>query len=265
MRKYLFIFTLLTLLTLLLVDKDASAQTKAKPTNEQLKAQITELEKEIDELKSVDDLKSDMQDSLLNREKDNSSKIYNASMWFIAVIGVLVAVGSIFIGLLINKLKTHQKELTEHQKELTAHQKELTAHQKKIDLVLDSKDFDMKVDAIEQRLFDMNLKAEEVEYNIIYQAKIQCKSLCKNIDNIIAGVHHVIQNNMIEHEVIKDIFSKHDWTSTTFTYDFKKNEFLEIQDTHTYDIVNLSAWFGNILESLDKASNEIFNQVNKNV
>ncbi|MGM0887179.1 MAG: hypothetical protein ACQEW5_09455 [Bacillota bacterium] len=238
MKKYLFIFALLTLL---LVDNDASAQTAAKPTNEQLKAQITELEKEVGELKSVDELKSDMNDSLLNKEKDNSSKIYNATMLFIAVVSFFVSVGGIAFTYFFNKIAKHQK---------------------KIDLVLDSKDFDNKVDAIEQRLSDMNLR---VEKNIISNAKRQCKSLCKEIDLIISDVHHAKENNVIEYEELEDILAKHDWNNITRTYIFKKEVFIEIQDTHNYEIVDLFEWFEVLYENFDKISKEMYNQEPVNI
>ncbi|MCF7623666.1 MULTISPECIES: hypothetical protein [Bacillaceae] len=246
MKKHLFI---LALLALLLVDNDASAQTTAKPTNEQLEAQITKLEKEIDELKSVDELKSDIQDSLLNKEKDNSSKIYDATMYFIAVLSVLVGIGSIIIGLLINKLNTYQKELKTHQKELNTYQKELKTHQKKIDLVLDSKEFDMKVTDIEQRLVDIHLK---VRTNIMSNAKREFESLCNKIDKKIVSINFLKEKDMISKKTFEIISANLDTSSSQ--YQKEKTRFIDIQDTlldDDKDTINIEESLVLIMEELE--------------
>ncbi|WP_148359075.1 hypothetical protein [Peribacillus simplex] len=239
MKKHLFIFALLALL---LVDNNASAQTTAKPTNEQLEAQITKLEKEIDELKSVDELKSDMQDSLLNKEKDNSSKIYDATMYFIAVLSGLVAIGSITIGLLINKLNTYQKELK-------THQKELNTHQKKIDLVLDSKEFDRKVTDIEQRLVYIHLKERT---NIMSNAKREFESLCNKIDKKIVSINFLKEKDMISKTTFEIISANLD--SSSSQYQKEKTRFIDIQDTlldDDKDTINIEESLVLIMEELE--------------
>lgn len=213
MKKYLFIFALL--LTLLLVDNDASAQTTAKPTNEQLEAKITELEKgitelekEVAELKSVDELKSDMQDSLLNSEKDNSSKIYNASIWFITVVGLFVGVGGIYLTYFSNKLAKHEK---------------------KINMVLDSKDFDSKVEDIEQRLATIRF---EERLNTISTVKRQFKTLCKEIDKIISDVEIAKEHNVMDIEDLEEILNRdndgYDFNYYISEYERVKNDFIEM-------------------------------------
>jgi hypothetical protein len=206
MRKYLLFFALLTLL---LVD-NASAQTKANPTNEQLKTQITELEKEVDELKN------DMHDSLLNREKDTSSRIHNATILFIAIVSFFVTVGGIIIGLLIHKLDTYQKKLI--------------AHQKKFDFVLDSKDFDSKLEAINQRLATIRF---EERLNIISTVIRKFKTLCKEIDKIISDVQFAKENAVIDIEVLEEILNRdggrdnRDWDSNIYLYEKEKKEFID--------------------------------------
>ncbi|MDR4928926.1 hypothetical protein [Peribacillus simplex] len=217
MKKYLFIFALLTLG---LVDNDASAQTTAKPTNEQLETKITELEKEVAEFKSVDELKSDMQDSLLNKEKDNSSNIYDATMLFIAIVSFFVAVGGIFIGLRINRLNNYQKKLI-------AYQKELTAHQNKINLVLDSKEFDKKVTDIEQRLATMRMQEKMTR---IYNAKRQFRILCKDIDDIRSHITFYEERGGVD-----DILIRNNWDDTISYYPTIKKQFIDKQDITPLD------------------------------
>jgi adenylosuccinate synthase len=211
MRKYLFLFALLALL---LVGNDASAQTTAKPTNEQLEAQITELEKEIEELKSVDELKSDMQDSLLNKEKDKASNIYNASMWFIAAIGVLVAVGGLSLTYFSNKIAKHQK---------------------KIELVLDSKDFDNKVEAIDNKVESIEQRLATIRFeerlNTISTAKRQFKTLCKEIDKIISDVqiakeHKIMENDDLEEILGRDTDGDYGFDDYVSSYERVKKEFI---------------------------------------
>lgn len=198
MRKYLFCFALLTLL---FGCNDASAQTTANPTNEQLKNQITELEKEIDELKNVDELKSDMQDSLLSKEKDNSSKIYNASIWFITVVGLFVAAGGIYLTYFSNKIAKHQK---------------------KINMVLDSKEFDRKVTDIEQRIANMRMREKMTR---ISYAKRQFRILCKEIEDIRSEI-----NYFIEREGVNEILIKNNWDDTISSYPTVKEQFIDRQD-----------------------------------
>ncbi|MFB5936457.1 hypothetical protein ACE8FZ_24715 [Peribacillus frigoritolerans] len=210
MRKYLFLFVLLTLLVM---DNNVSAQTTNKPeTNEQLKAQITELEKgitelekEINELKSVDELKSDMQDSILNKEKDNSSKIYNASIWFITVVGLFVGVGGIYLTYFSNKLAKHQK---------------------KINMVLDSKDFDRKVTDIEQRLVDIRLKERE---RIVSNAKRQFENRCKSIDKLIEDVINSYNYSVIKHLLRDTVVDNLEYSK--MQYEDVKLRFMELKDT----------------------------------
>ncbi|CAH0283106.1 hypothetical protein [Peribacillus sp. Bi134] len=228
MRKHLFLFALL--LTLLLVGNDASAQTTAKPTNEQLEAQITELEKEIEELKSVDELKSDMQDSLLNKEKDKASNIYNASMWFIAAIGVLVAVGGLSLTYFSNKIAKHQK---------------------KIELVLDSKDFDNKVEAIDNKVESIEQRLATIRFeerlNIISTAKRQFKTLCKDIDKIIADVKITKEHKVMDIEDLEEILNR------DADGDYGFNDFISEYERVKKDFIETS---GHEITPMDDEENE---------
>ncbi|AIY73817.1 TPA: hypothetical protein ACLQU7_001324 [Bacillus tropicus] len=203
MRKYFFIFTLLAVF---FVGNPASATpiNNNQETIKELKGKITELEGEIKKLKDIDDLKKDMNKSMLNAEKDNSSKIYNSSMFFIAIVALFITVAGIWIGYLINKLNSHQK---------------------KIDLVLDSKDFDNKVNAIEERLDDLRTRERK---NIISSTKSQFKRFCKEIDEIISDVN--LLKERVDNNILNEILTRHDWEYYISFYNDEKTEFIRIKD-----------------------------------
>ncbi|MBF7145189.1 coiled-coil domain-containing protein [Bacillus toyonensis] len=203
MRKYFVIFTLLAVF---FVGNPASATpiNNNQETIKELKDKITELEGEIKKLKDIDDLKKDMNESMLNAEKDNSSKIYNSSMFFIAIVALFITVAGIWIGYLINKLNSHQK---------------------KIDLVLDSKDFDNKVNAIEERLDDLRTRERK---NIISSTKSQFKRFCKEIDAIISDVN--LLKERVDNNILNEILTRHDWEYYISFYNDEKTEFIRIKD-----------------------------------
>lgn len=242
MRKYIFVTLLLLSLSVLLIDSTVKAETI---NNGQFDAKVTELEKK------VDDLKSEIQSSELDRQKNITSSLYNFTMLFIAIISFFVAVGGVILGLLINKLK---------------------AHQKKIDMVLDSKDFDDKVNAIEQRLVEIRMKER---YSIISSAKRQFKTLCKEIEKIIFEVDYLKEDNSLA--FLDEILHRYEWDGLKSSYQKEKDNFLylkgeEIRPSDDYedDFTNveeeLEDYIGEIeglLETFEKIEKEIENNILK--
>lgn len=85
----------------------------------------------------VEQLKYDV---LLQREKDISSSLYDFTMFFVVLITLFVTITGVIISLLMYKLNNHQK---------------------KIDLVLNSKEFDEKLKQIENRIAEIRLRERE--------------------------------------------------------------------------------------------------------
>lgn len=123
-------------------------ETKAVSTDQnkdssKLTKQIENLQEEIKDLKedkkfSTDSVsKEGLYQSLLDREKDVSSSLYNFTMFFFSFIALAVAVGVIYFGKLARDLKEHQK---------------------KVDLVMDSKEFDEKINYMYKKISDLEAR-----------------------------------------------------------------------------------------------------------
>lgn len=135
MRKYLFVFVLLSTF---LIASPANAQTNSdKEAIKELNNRITEIEEEIEELSNVDELKSEMNDSLLNREKDIADSLYNFLLVFIGVVTLFVTVIGTALSIFASRVQKREKE---------------------IEAILNSQEFNEKVNAIEQRLEDLRMK-----------------------------------------------------------------------------------------------------------
>ncbi|MDO6658678.1 hypothetical protein [Anaerobacillus sp. 1_MG-2023] len=245
MRKYLFIFVLL--LTFLIASP-ANAQTNSnKEAIKELNNRITEIEEEIEELSNVDDLKSEMNDSLLNREKSLSDDMYSFLIAFVAIVSLFATAGGIILGYLVNRLGKHQK---------------------KIDLVLDSKDFDEKVTAIEQRLaaFRMRERLNEIAF-----AKREFKSICKRIDGIVEDINYLKKDNLMDKHTLNEILSKYEWSYLLETYqeeikNFKETKDIEIssEDDNELDYTNVEEELVSIIKEMEMSLDN-FEKVNKEI
>lgn len=108
-----------------------------------LNKQIESIQSDLKDLKedkklSTDTMsKEDLYNALLDREKDVSSSLYNFTMFFVSFVALAVAVGVIYFGKLARDVKEHQK---------------------KIDLVLDSTEFDEKMNHLQKKLSQMEAK-----------------------------------------------------------------------------------------------------------
>lgn len=117
-------------------------ETKANETNpeviQNLNTQIDQLQNDMQTIKNKESIET--YELLLQREKDISSSLYDFTMFFVVIITFFVTVLGVVISILLNKLNKHQK---------------------KINLVLNSKEFDEKLNQIEIRLDEFRLKERE--------------------------------------------------------------------------------------------------------
>lgn len=108
-----------------------------------LTKQIESIQADLKDLKedkklSTDTIsKEDLYNALLDREKDVSSSLYNFTMFFVSFVALAVAIGVIYFGKLARDLKEHQK---------------------KVDLVMDSKEFDEKINYMYKKISDLEAK-----------------------------------------------------------------------------------------------------------
>lgn len=119
-----------------------SAKSMAAPTNternlEQLEEKIIRLEEEFRKEQEDNFYKEDIYQILLENEKDFSGSLYNFTTIFVIVITFFATIAGIILTVLLTRLKRHQD---------------------KINLVLDSKEFDDKLAQIEKRLIELRLR-----------------------------------------------------------------------------------------------------------
>ncbi|PFP09387.1 hypothetical protein COJ90_21015 [Priestia megaterium] len=149
MKKKLWLFLLVSFIVWNVYPYvDHAEETKAvsnDPNNDssKLNKQIESIQADLKDLKedkklSTDTMsKEDLYNALLDREKDVSSSLYNFTMFFVSFVALAVAIGVIYFGKLARDLKEHQK---------------------KIDLVMDSKEFDEKMSNLQKKLSEVEAK-----------------------------------------------------------------------------------------------------------
>jgi preprotein translocase subunit SecG len=185
------IFGLLFFLIIFLLGNPSQAATTNQEENKaNQEVKIEELQKEIDELKGKKDKevsKEDLYKALLEREKDIASSLYNFTTIFVAVIALMVAVGSILFGIYANKLRKHQK---------------------RIDLVIDSKQLDDKI-------AEMEKKVEELRFSQRLEKKeeaIQRFNETKRIVNVrIRYIREQLINPIYSSFNLKSIADEHEF------------------------------------------------------
>ncbi len=115
-------------------DQQAVNTQNSEVSQKELENKISELEEQINLVEQNEEVsKDDLYKALLDREKDVSSGLFNFTIFFVGFVTLFVTIGAIVVTNLINKLKEHQK---------------------RIDLVIDSAEFDEKISKMEQRLED---------------------------------------------------------------------------------------------------------------
>jgi hypothetical protein len=157
---------------------------------------------------------------LIDREKDISSSLYNFLIVFVAIIGVFVAVSGTIIAVLMNKLSKHQK---------------------KIDMVLDSKEFDDQLNEIEKSLVSYRLKERKNNKNRVVK---DFDYLGTRINEVVYDIQNIVKfydaNPRVEEILIEEEFeyliNSQEETERNFE-EFKKIE-LKIEDDEDESTVN---------------------------
>lgn len=143
-----------------------------KRVTQSLYTQIEQLQNDIQSIKNEESKKT--YELLLQREKDISSSLYDFTMFFVVIITLFVTISGVAITVLLNKLNKHQK---------------------KINLVLNSKEFDEKLKQIENRLDKIRLKERENYKNEVIS---QIKKLIANIEEHIRRIEEAKDNSDVQ-------------------------------------------------------------------
>jgi len=221
LKKKLWLLLLLSFMTWNLhsyvsfAEETKTVSTEQNDDSSKLNKEIQDLKEEIKVLKedkklSTDTMsKEDLYKALLDREKDVSSGLYNFTMFFVSFIALAVAIGVIYFGKLGRDLKEHQK---------------------KIDLVMDSKEFDEKMSKLQKKLSEVEAKERLASE----------KSLERYIKDCIKRTEFVI--NDIDDLMTKDFFTP------------KMSEILkrEEYDFHKYGLSDLKKRYKQCLESAEE-------------
>lgn len=180
--------------------EDNTTESSSQTNNSNNNKEIESIKKDLKEIKDDDELKKeDLYQALLDREKDVSSSLYNFTMFFIAVIALIVSVGVIYFAKVAKDLNTHQK---------------------KIDLVLDSSTFDQKVVTIEETL-------ARIRFNERLNIKKNSERIIKNnirvMEKIILTMDVFVEAGLAS-DTIKNFLNQSD-------YEYIKISLSELKDT----------------------------------
>ena len=267
MRK--FIFVLLFSIFMVTVTIPANGQTtNNNVTIEQLnnriaelegelrsRNQIAELEDQIKELENENEVTvTDMYTTLLNQEKQVSSKLYDFVMVFISVIVLFVTVAGIYLSFLFRRLGKHQK---------------------KIDLVLDSKDFDKKVNEIEKRLASLRMKERESKKSLAIH---RCETICMDIGRLVHKINIMKARPgiLIESAVMEKILEENEWNDLLSTFQKEHSDFIDLskkeitfeddedegQENLEDDLSSYADNFESMLKEFEKVHEEIYQNMN---
>lgn len=170
---YLLIISLFFSMNVLNVNANETETDKnEKRVTQSLYTQIEQLQNDIQSIKNEESKKT--YELLLQREKDISSSLYDFTMFFVVIITLFVTISGVAITVLLNKLNKHQK---------------------KINLVLNSKEFDEKLKQIENRLDKIRLKERENYKNEVIS---QIKKLIANIEEHIRRIEEAKDNSDVQ-------------------------------------------------------------------
>jgi uncharacterized membrane-anchored protein YhcB (DUF1043 family) len=195
LKKIGFIIT--ALICIAILPSFASGQNLVqKPTIESLQNELAETNNKL--IENETQHQNEINQLLLQREKDIASGLYNFVTIFIIVITFFVTVAGIIVGVLINKL---------------------TKHQKKIDLVLDSQEFDTKVSELEMKLASLRLRERE---NLKSQTVIFFNQAIQNLNDRITSIDLILKSGKVPGA--KEIAEKYE-------YDYHKMAVEDIVNT----------------------------------
>lgn len=177
-------------------EETTTVSTDQNNDSSKLTKQIESIQADLKDLKedkkfSTDSVsKEDLYQSLLDREKDVSSSLYNFTMFFFSFIALAVAIGVIYFGKLARDLKEHQK---------------------KVDLVMDSKEFDQKVTFIQEKITEFETKERIADQKY---RKRYITDLIKRSEAVTDDIYEIIHSELVTPEV-KEILKENQYNSLT--------------------------------------------------
>jgi predicted PurR-regulated permease PerM len=197
-----------------------------------IKEEISDLKEEVDNNQTEKSTQKDTYELLLQREKDITSSLYDFTTMLVVVITFFVTIAGVIIGILITKLKKHQD---------------------KINLVLNSKEFDDKVKKIEDRLIELRLKERES-----YKSKIisEFNQTLSKVEANISSVESALQEDIVPNvqQLAKDYDFEYLKARVVETVDlfreFENNE-ISPEDDDDDDTINLEEDLASWLEELN--------------
>lgn len=207
----------------------------------ELEEQFNQLKEEFKKEQEEDFYKEDIFQILLENEQDSSSNLYNFITIFVVIITLFVTLAGIILTILLTKLKKHQE---------------------KINLVLDSKEFDDKITQIETRLIEMRLKERN-------QIKLELTNKFKHLINKTNGHIEQIESvrngeiQLDENIDIEGILEKYEYdylksTVSSINSSFRITEDIDLmyEDDEEKDVVNpeeeLESWYTDLYEIYEK-------------